>query len=187
MLIQRVQLPEDNALSQTATQATQGPNSSTTSTSPGTEAATEGTTPQNSETTAPETQPPTAGRTTGTTGTDRTTLVRYLIDHIRSDPHMRTCRSQSPSPTNSELGTNHHVRAHSIILPDCGQSARDVVLSTPSGSGGYVFDVLVTSGCTIRPERTNCGFDYRVPCWDDDLSVVICLLFVSGYSYVCLG
>ena len=54
-------------------------------------------------------------------------------------------------------------RVYLVILPDRGQSIRDVVLSTPPSSGRHV------------------------PRWDDDLSVVICLLFVSGYGHAPLN
>ena len=156
MLIHRVQLPEDNALSQTTAQTTQAPNPPTTTTS----TTDDRTASQDSETTAAETQPPTVGETTGTSGTAGSAAVRLLNDYMGSDPHMKICQFQSPSSTDSELGINRHVRVHSILLSDCHQSTRGVALSTPYSSGGCVLDVLVSPGCTFCPERTNCGFDH---------------------------
>jgi hypothetical protein len=90
--------------------------------------------------------------------------------------------SSIPHSLTLECGANHYDRAHSIVLPDYDQPTRDLVLSTRSGSGGCVFDVLVASDCAFRPERTKRGFDHRIPRWDDDLPVVVCLLSVFEHT-----
>jgi hypothetical protein len=73
---------------------------------------------------------------------------------------MRICQFWSPSSADSELGTNHHARVHSILHPDCGKSTRDVVLSAPSGSGGCVFDVLAAPNHTFCSERASSGLNH---------------------------
>jgi len=100
--------------------------------------------------------------------------------------HIRESVSPSPIAHSAEPNANRHDRVNSIVLSDRGQPACVVVLSTPSSSGGCILDVLVASNRTFRPERTKFGFDHRVSCWNGDLSVAICLLFVPGCDYVCL-
>ena len=98
---------------------------------------------------------------------------------------MRICQFQSFLSADSELGTNHRFRVHSILLL-VRSPTRDVVFSTLYSSGGCVFDALVAPDCTFCNERTNCGFDHGIHCWDDDLPVAICFLSVSGYNHVFL-
>lgn len=91
MLIHRVQLPEDTALSQVAVAATPAPNPSTAATTLGEQTANSTSAPQTQETTSPETQLPTAGENTGTTGSTRPALIWNLIDYMWNDPHSRIC------------------------------------------------------------------------------------------------
>lgn len=93
----------------------------------------------------------------------------------------------SSGPANDRFGANHDDRAHSVVLPDCGQPIRVVVLSTTSGGGGCVFNVLVASDRAFRPEGTECSVDNRVPCWNDYLPAVVRLLFVFWRVCVWLG
>lgn len=75
-------------------------------------------------------------------------------------------------------GANPNIRAHPLIILNRGQPTRGVVLFTPSGGSNCVFYVLVTPDRTFRAEGTKRGIDHRIPCWDDDLSIIVCLLSV---------
>jgi len=180
VLIHRVQLPEDAALDEAVTTATPAPNPPTVASTLDTRTTNDTSASQTPEATAPEAQLPTAG---GNVGTTSPTGSRFLplIDYMWNDPHSRTCEFRPPSPTDDRLGANQRDRAHSIVLPDCGQPTRGVVLSTTFSSGGCVFDVLVAPDRALGLEGTDCGLDNRVPCWDDDLPDVVCLLCVFGH------
>lgn len=152
-----MQLPEDNALDQ----ATQAPNPLANATSPNAAAVNGKNTSRDSETAA-------------------------LGDYVWKDPNMRICQLQ-PLCLLAGIDADDRVRVHSIILSDCGQPDRDVVVDTSSGSGGCLFDVLVTPDCTLCHEGADRGFDHRIPRRDDGLSFVVRLLYVSGHNHVGSG
>lgn len=183
MLIHRVQLPEDNALNQ----ATQVPNPSTTTASTNTVATDDENASQDSEAASLVTEPPVDGRTTDAADTARPGFIGFWIDYVRSDPHLKTCQFRSLSFSDSGPDADDSIRVYPIILPDCGQSTLDVVFGTSFGNGSCLFDVLVTSDRTFCSERADCGFERRVPRWDDCLPFAIRPLYVSGHKYVVSG
>ena len=145
MLICRVQLPEDTALNQAAAAAVPAPN-------PSTRVVTGNTgdrnTSQNSPTTTPVARPPTVGAGAGTTGPSSSGFLTYLVNHVWSDPHLRICEFHGFGTVG--FWTYRGDRVHLVVLPDCGQSTRNVVLSTPPSSGRHVFYVLAPSNHAFR-------------------------------------
>ncbi|KAF9644702.1 hypothetical protein BDM02DRAFT_3190363 [Thelephora ganbajun] len=89
VLICRVQLPEDTALSQTASAAAPIPNPPATATTPNTGTTSGRATTQNLETIAPGTQTPTVGGSGGITSPARPAFMIYLVDQLWNDPHLR--------------------------------------------------------------------------------------------------
>ena len=118
-----------------------------------------GATTENSTTTAPSTRPPTVGESPNATDPPTPGLITSVIRIVWNDPHLRICKFSYPRPLYGELLVNHRRRVHSIILPDCGQSARHVVLSPLSGYGCRVFHVLAAPNCTCGCDGTEFGFD----------------------------
>ncbi|KAF9779793.1 hypothetical protein BJ322DRAFT_1086479 [Thelephora terrestris] len=84
VLICRVQLPEDAALSQTAAVAARAPNPSATATTPDTGDVGGRDTPQNLATPSPDARPP-----IGIISPSRPEFIVYLIEHVWNDPHLR--------------------------------------------------------------------------------------------------
>ena len=157
MLICRVQLPEDTALSQTVAAAAPPQNPPPPVATPDTGSRT---TTQNSATTTPITNPPTVDGSSGTADPPRPGFIVFLIHHVWNDPHLRICKFQLPLLLSAGLFIDIRARVYSLILPNCGQSTCDVLLSPPSGNRSHILYVLATSNRAFRKDGSQFGFDY---------------------------